>query len=189
MSYVNSHLRSTFITLKINDLNNYDTITIEKAKCYEIKNGEEKMQAYYLGAHCWLINIENGFQKIAAVNNSFVEIKPTYFTKMKVKEIDIPQSIRTIRNGSTYRSDIRDMIDDDMETHNLLIKREEEIEMITDLDLGKKWVDTITYYYFTGGEFKWPELNITTFENLDSIKKLAIARKDNQVLEMLKAGE
>jgi hypothetical protein len=111
-----------------------------------------------------------------------------YFSKMMVKEITTSQTIDQYRAAANYREDIRRMINEDAQVYTIKVERSHAIEMITQSMLGKNWADAITYYYFTGGEFKWPDLDLTTFEAKDSIEKLAIARNDKEVLERLKVA-
>ena len=54
--------------------------------------------------------------------------------------------------------------------------------------LGKEWVDAITYYYFMGGEISWNGIDVTTFETKESILKLATAKNDSMMVELLEAA-
>jgi hypothetical protein len=172
----------------LEEVRKYKKLDIAKSKCYKIKKENEVLEAYYLGAHYWFIDVIRGFEKFVEIDNNFVRIDPRYFSKMMVEEIATSQTIDRYRSDANYSEDIQQMIDEDNQVYTIKVERTHAIEMITQSMLGKNWVDAITYYYFTGGKFKWSDLDLTTFETKDSIEKLAIARKDKEVLERLKAA-
>jgi hypothetical protein len=187
LSYISEHLRSTFIELKIDQLKNTDKIILEKGTSYLIKDQDNQMEALYLGYNTWIVNVQKGFSYI---NDHFIRINPEVFTGMHI--LKLPEATSQLNESlsqldNCINPDLETAILEDTSRIAIAIQRQEPVSCITSQMLGKAWTDTITYFYFTGGNLKWSELDLLSFEDVPSIKKLAIARKDTDLLELLKA--
>jgi len=184
-SYISHSMKQEFIEIKLEYLSKYERVDFQKNTCYHIKHNDEEIKVLYLGSTFWFVEKIRGFEKIT---DNFISLKPSFFDKMNISVCPVPDSIERLVNGGPLSEDVSYDINENRKIWTVDSLRENEIPSISSEMLGKQWEDTITFYYFMGGELIWKNLELNTFSSKDAIQKLAIARKDKSVLEMLEAA-
>jgi len=192
LQYIPNYLRKTFITLKINDIQEFNTTIIEPNTLYKINSDTESGYFKFLGKDgngrdTWLCKVERGFEKLI----SYLNIIPdNYFDGYLIEEITDPNLIGRINNDFStviLSSELNSILHEYTGVKPIKSKRNELKNLIDSDDLGDAWEKAITLYYFMGGELDWDNVDYSTFKTASSLKKLAIAKRDTEIQKKLES--
>jgi len=185
MQYIHNHLRGTFINLKLEQLKAFENIIPEREIIYKIYDENKSGYFKYLGLNFWLVWNNQGFD----FNSEFILATDNYFDGYLIEKVIDQDAINAFNenfDSFIISKEVIEDIENNFEDKAIRVKLSEERSKITSEDLGKDWEKAIAYYYFVGGDLKWPEIDYSTFESASSLKKLAIARKDVELQQKLK---
>jgi hypothetical protein len=186
LGYIQENLRKAFIDIKLSKLKEYEDISISKGDVYIFRKPDSEMVAQFLGGgNLWWVEIIEGFSEF---QNELMIINQNHLKDViaeKVENSAIHVKFRDVIREYRFSDEVSYAIQRDNLPFIFEAKRPAEIEKITSEMLGKKWEDTLVYYYFLGGSIKWSDIDVGTFEAKTSLKKLAVARKDEDLLQRL----
>jgi hypothetical protein len=179
LTYIQGDLRRDFIDLKINKCLITDTIQIRPGETYEFKRVNEKMYAKFIGAgNLWFIKKINGFSEF---QDNFVFLNPEHLLNVNAQKIEIPMDDRI----QDLSNEVQSNIEYDNSPFTLEILLTEKNSKVKAEMLGAKWEKLIIYNYFLGGTLDWDLIDINTFKEKSALKKLAVVKKDTNLLEKL----
>jgi hypothetical protein len=186
-TYLDQSLREKLINQKIEFTKGFRKITLSYNNMYSLKTEEEETKAIYLGDNHWamLPNKENNIPALSGY--SFIKTRTSFLENYSIVEIHDSALKAEIRD-KTISAINREYLDElQFADHiTLYTKRRESMEKVSANELGKNWEKALVYNYFIGGEIN-RDIDLTTFEEKQTLAQLAKIRNDQYVIDQVAA--
>ncbi len=173
LTYTNIDLRQTIVNQKINYLLNHETVTLKVKELYKLNFKDQETEAMYLGDGYWTTlnmtsNTIDGLRgkSFSNIDNKILNkftVTPIYNGELSIEieqtvlpSID-PQQLERLADAGEAK---------------VVCVTSSERNAIPSSDISKNWEKAFEYNYYTSAELD-PRLDLTAFQAVDNIKKLA----------------
>ncbi len=183
LTYTNAATRRSIINHKVDYLASHDWQELEVRALYELTYGNLITKAIYLGGNHWMTkpydhNAIDGLEGKILIAIGVNEIKDFRVARIEDNEIRdfILDSIDGIRPSDlTHLAGVEDKRIYCQTSADASIEKKE---------ISKNWEKAFTYNYYLGEDLDL-RLPVSEFNDREAIEKLATAREDTAVLEVL----